>query len=221
MLTWLALAHMLCWVFGMWKVKPQMPPAPTVISLHAPLSKPESYILLQHSQTRKTQQLICQPRSDPLLQDAFCEQQSLFTPRMCSTWKVPPVGCGWGIGSRRMGVTAWESPFSTDPKAIHYELQMTGLALPPFSALICSSHLIRQSRFSACFPQVNPWDFVLGQVIASLPRWHCSHCHKDTWSHGANWTCPEGSYRSLLNTDPSFWKKNFLALLKCAFTKTL
>lgn len=172
MLTWLALAHMLCWEFGMWKVKPQMPPALTVIFLHAPLSKPESHIL-QHSQTRKTQQLTRQPRSDPLLQDTFCEQQALFTPWVCSTRKVPPVGCGWGIGSRRkMGTTARESPFSTDPKAIHYQLQQRGLALPPWSALFCSHTLGRQSRFSACFPQENPWDFVLGQVSAllSLPQ---------------------------------------------------
>lgn len=29
------------------------------------------------------------------------------------------------------------------------------------------------------------------QVSASLPRWHCSHCHKDVWSHGVNWTCQQ------------------------------
>lgn len=144
-------------------------------------------ILLQHSQTRKTQQLICQPRNYPLLHDPFCEQQPLFTPWMCSAWKVPPVGCGWGITSRRrMGMTAWESPPPIEPKVIHHQLQKTRLPLPPLSALTCNHTLCRQSRFSACFPQENPRDLLLRQVSASLPGWHCSHWHKDVQSHGVN-----------------------------------
>lgn len=190
---------MLCWGFGMWKVKPQTPPAPTVISPHAPLSKPESHILLQHSQTRKTQQLACQPKSDPLLQDVFCEQQSLFTPTVCSTWKVPLVGCGWEIRSRRMGMTARESPFSSIPKPICYQLQKTGLALSPLSALLCSHTSCGQSRFTACCPQENPWDFLLGQVSTSLPQ----GCVK-SWSE---LNLPV-SYGSLQNPFPFRKKKN-------------
>lgn len=43
--------------------------------------------------TRKTQQLTSQPSRDPLLQDMFCVQQSLFTPWVCSTLRGPPVRC--------------------------------------------------------------------------------------------------------------------------------
>lgn len=136
-LTWLAPEHRLCWGFGMWKVKPQTPPAPTVISLHVPLSKPESHIPPQCSPGRHSNLHVSQAETPYF--------------RICSVYSSPSSlpGCAppwgvlqWDVKSReRMGRKAWGSWFSTDPTAIHYQLQKTGLALPCFLALICSHTL--------------------------------------------------------------------------------
>lgn len=136
MVTWLALEHRLCWVFGMWKVKPQTPPAPTGISLHVPLSKPESHI---------------PPQSSPGRHSSLHVSQAV-TPcyRMCSVSSpsslpgcAPPWGfLQWDAESREgTGMRARDSSFSTDPIVMHYQLQKKGLSLSPFLAFVCSHSL--------------------------------------------------------------------------------
>lgn len=103
MLTWLAPEHRLCWGFGMWKVKPQTPPALTVISLHVPLSKPESHIPPQCSPGRHSNLHVSQAETPYY--------------RICSVYSSPSSlpGCAppwgvlqWDVESReRMGMKEW------------------------------------------------------------------------------------------------------------------
>lgn len=117
MLTWWALAHTLCWGFGMWKVKPPMPPALTVISLHVPLSKPEK----AYCSSTPTSQ--ANPGSH-----ASAKKWALITGCVLWTAAVPPQPvCAppkkflhWDLEHQVQSskvMTALESPFPVDPKA--------------------------------------------------------------------------------------------------------
>lgn len=149
MLTWLALEHRLCWAFGMWKVKPQTPPAPTVISLHVPLSKPESHIPPQCSPGRHSNLHVSQA----------------VTPyyRMCSVAAVPPHSLGvfhpegsssempspgkeWGWEHGKVHFPQTPQPSTTCVRQVWLCLLLV---------LACSHTLCSWSRFSACSLQEN------------------------------------------------------------------